>query len=113
MRLIIVGFCLACWSSFTNAGELKFLNGSKLNTYCTSASPVDKRYCEGYIAGAADAFSSAFDMQGIKFFCLPYGASDSQLRLVVAKHLKDNPTALHYSADTLIATALRNGFPCK
>lgn len=60
-----------------------------------------------YVAGAAD-----FAM-GMHMVCVPNRAQVGQLRDVVIKYLDEHPEHRHYSADSIVVTALREGFPCE
>ena len=63
----------------------------------------------GYVIGAADAM-------GGQYICLPGGESGvraGQIRDVVHKYLRENPTILHEAADLLVLKALVGTWPCK
>lgn len=56
-------------------------------------------------------------VNGLTFYdgpdiCSPIGATNSQLMLVVKKHLDDNPQKLHQTTEELIIEALSKAFPC-
>lgn len=57
-------------------------------------------------------------LRGISFYdgpdiCTPVESSNSQLMLVVKKHLDDNPQKLHLRPEPLIIEALTASFPCE
>ena len=80
---------------------------------------MDAVYCAGYVDGVTDAQTMWRNVDrerglALKFsFCLPESAETGQVVRVVVKWLKDNPAELHGRADSLIARALAEGFPCK
>jgi len=44
--------------------------------------------------------------------CVPKNVTISQTKDVVTRWLANNPERRHYSADSLVAWALAEGFPC-
>jgi Rap1a immunity proteins len=62
--------------------------------------------CLGYILGVADAFDD-------NLFCLPNGVERGQIKDVVKLWFRDHPEKRHLPAADLVATALKEKFPCK
>ncbi len=71
--------------------------------------------CLGYISGILDladfdqALPPAHTAHG---WCLPDGASSSQVAKVIVKYANDHPEELHLPAVLLVANALLKAFPC-
>jgi Rap1a immunity proteins len=65
--------------------------------------------CSGYLAGVG-AFQNLPDVG--RRYCNPDGPTFAQLRAIVVKYLKDNPSKLHRPFIELVLEALHNAFPC-
>jgi hypothetical protein len=91
-----------------------FYDGNKLLQYCSPGdTPTHQGICIGYIAGLADALSSpGASINGLKA-CIPTGVKQGQVMDVAINYLKAHPETRHYTADSLVAQALRDVFPCK
>ena len=71
-------------------------------------------FCMGFVAGVADL------AQGLQYtkiltnqvICIEPAVTQGQLRLVVIKYLDAHPAELHYPANSLVFSALREAFPC-
>ena len=96
--------------------EVKFLSASELLKTCTTNKNDPSFYlrdaeCSAYIIGVADAFScndGAFRF----YWHPPVKATREQVTKVVVKWLNDHPEDHHFSAASIVARALQNGFPC-
>jgi len=87
-----------------------FKDGNKLFDNCEVALDASGKglqflgVCEGYILGAFDARSDAF--------CLPAGVNARQLVDVVMLYLREHPEKRYLLAADLVATAVKQKFPC-
>jgi hypothetical protein len=88
-----------------------YVNGNALFEYCeggdnlrSTDSPIQWGQCWGYILGVADLADG-------KAFCLPDAVTAGQLIDIVKIWLRDNPHKRHYSADSLVAFALKEKVP--
>ena len=77
-------------------------------------------HCAGYIAGLADGYGLAEDMEKFRvgsshpLFCLPKeGLLGSQGVRVVVKWLREHPETLHQERKVLVMRAFEGAFPCK
>jgi hypothetical protein len=74
-------------------------------------------YCAGFFDGIMDSVTmerhGKVDSQNVPIFCEPDTATNGQMFRVVGKWMRDNPSKLHYSANSLIRVALGDSFPCK
>jgi hypothetical protein len=66
--------------------------------------------CAGYIVGVADAMSGN-PVAGFNA-CIPSGVPRQQLEDVAVKYMTDHPDFRQYTAASLVASALSEGFPC-
>lgn len=100
----------------TNASAQSYYTGSTLLRMCT-AEPGDADYqmdipfCVGYVVAIRDASQCGISVNSMSS-STPKGAAVGQLMMVVVKWLKDNPDKLHFSAESLVAAALQDAFPC-
>lgn len=101
---LLLSLCL--WSPAL-AGS--FNNGNELHTRC-SENGFAEGYCFGYIAGISDVLSNA--AIGDFNACQPKDVTVQQVVDVVKKYLKENPQDRHFTANSLVAYALSEAFPC-
>ena len=66
--------------------------------------------CMGFVTAVADVLSNN-SVDGVRV-CFPQNVNKQQVVLVVAKYLRDQPEALHFSAVSLTVNALQKAFPC-
>jgi Rap1a immunity proteins len=96
--------------------DIKFMGASQLLKNCTANKndPAFYEYeaaCTAYVIGVADAFSC--DDSIFRFSWRPPAkVTREQVVKVVVKWLNDHPEDLHFSAASIVARALQNGFPC-
>ena len=101
----------------TNSRIVAFESGNSLLQACT-ASEMEAVYyqymskCSSYISGAHDAYNLVKSMKGPGYFCSSTDLTLGQVRDVTIKFLKDHPELRHYGAANIVASALREAFPC-
>jgi hypothetical protein len=81
------------------------LNGNNLLESC-EAEGTGAAMCQGYIVGTSDAFSVG------KLVCVPEGVDGRQEVDIVKLWLRTHPEKRHLQAIALVATALKETFPC-
>ena len=107
--VIVVGLILA-----TGPARADVLSGKELKGFCdeTSASSFDMGACLGYITGIADAMHrSTVDIYGWRA-CMENGVTVEELRTNVVAFLNAHPEFLELGADSLVARALADSYPC-
>ena len=71
-------------------------------------------YCMGYIAGIADTIMS---LHGSNYYgysiCLPQEVTLGQLTDLTRSFLSSHPGQRHFTANSLVAAALDESFPCR
>lgn len=97
---------------FASPVRADFLDGNKLHETCNKETDFSfQGFCHGYIIAVADVMDDGQVMFGFKV-CTPEGVKAPQLIDVVKRWLANNPQDRHYAADSLIAGALDEAFPC-
>ena len=90
------------------------MNGKELQTFCTphQASNFDMGTCLGYITGIADAMHrSTVDIYGWRV-CMGDDVTVERMHDAVIGFLNANPQYLDLDADSLVARALSDAYPC-
>lgn len=68
---------------------------------------IDLGKFHGYVAGVSDAWTRD------NLLCLPPGVKLAQLTAMVAKYIESHPEGWHYTAQSLVWSALAPTFGCK
>lgn len=113
LKILLVGLILICFvpnpvfATNRRGDHLLFGLTGKL-------SKVDQAYSIGYVSGILDSHRILSEFfQDIQFICLPKrGMSNTAVRRVVIKYLKNHPEQLNETARSVIFDALKNAFPC-
>jgi len=108
MKQIVMFLLLVLYSGIAFAG---FFDGNKLLEDCESSNAIESVACIVYIAGVSDA-SQEKTWDGLSY-CTPDNAAIKQYMKIVTKYLNEYPERLHYSAYTLVQSALLEAFPCE
>lgn len=95
---------------FSSPAWADFETGNQLHSDCSSELFYEKGICIGYIMAIADVLGSS-PLYGYST-CIPSGVTAGQMRDVVQRWLNENPKERHYNADSLVAWALSDAFPC-
>lgn len=93
------------------------MNGNDLYAYCQDKDgSYGSIFCHAYIIGAADIVlgigernETAYGYQA----CPTNGITEGQVTDIVILWLRKNPSARHYGASSLVASALYESFPCR
>jgi hypothetical protein len=102
-----------CFILTVSPAWANFFDGNKLHQLCNDETLFSLGVCRGYITGIVDAFDRLAGLPPDKTFCTPENSSTGQLIAVVKAWLEKNPQFRHFSAKSLISTALHEAFPCK
>ena len=106
LAALIVGVISPAWGDF--------LDGNVLHERCQDETGgINDGYCFGYLAGVVDAMRGRDGRTGDITFCFQSNVSLRQVRDVVKNWLNANPQHRNYNADSLVAAALSEVWPCK
>lgn len=102
-----------------------FYDGNRLYRHCTASQSSATYYqedanCIGYIAGAYDGIMTGGLTAAVYWnlpdhqypLCVPDNVDLGQIRDVVIKYLRENPSDRHHSASLIVFWALIKVFPC-
>lgn len=90
------------------------MNGKELQAFCMpgQASNFDMGTCLGYITGIADAMHrSTVNIYGWRA-CMGQGVTVERMHSAVVSFLNSHPQYLELDADSLVARALADAYPC-
>lgn len=90
-----------------------FIDGNKLLAYCQGAE-LDRRICEGFVAGSADALSDLTNAlpEPKGTYCRPMNMTIQQATDIVVKALIEHPERRSDSAADVTIGAIIKAFPC-
>ena len=89
-------------------------SGTNLYAWCLSAARAEKRLCNGYILGIADAMEESKRI-GEFAACIPPAVrtrNPGRLYHVAQQFLASHPEKRQRSAASLVASAFAEAFPC-
>jgi len=90
-----------------------FRTGNALLNECKKENSPSGLFCDGYIAGVADAHRAvSHSFRGMTRYCSPEHVTVHELRRVVVRWLQANPEQIHFAASSLVVQALHDAFPC-
>jgi hypothetical protein len=92
-------------------GSPAFVTGNELHSQCTGSTD-EQLICAGYIVGVADGANTTADTLDRRFLCLPVEVTRGQIKDIAVAYIGDHPEKRHFSAGSLILTALMTAFPC-
>ena len=110
--LLLIGMLLA----FEVHAQATYHYGNELNQWCRDfeqrSNPVTGNACVIYVSAVADVM--AFDSVDGFRACIPVkSVTNFQVASATAKFLREHPEKLYASANTVVAAALAQAFPCK
>ena len=114
MRIIFLTILLAALSGAANAERSRDNdNGYTLEKYCIVGKGAwAESYCSRYIIGIIEAKSSDGRRPWAARVCTPKGTTKGQLVDSMKAWLARHPEQRHLSAESLVATALSEAWPC-
>jgi hypothetical protein len=91
------------------------LDGNILHKVCADEdNPINQGICLGFSVGVFDALDDLDEIPGGFKFCPPSTSiTGGQVSDIVTLWLANNPQYRHKNADSLVAAALSEAFPCK
>jgi hypothetical protein len=103
-------FILVVFLISFNVFATSFYSGNDLKRKVNSTELIDYGFSFGYISAVSDSINKK------KVFgypvCLPDDVELKQLVDVVKIYMNSHPNLLHYAANSLVAEALTDAFPC-
>jgi hypothetical protein len=94
-----------------------FESGNQLYEHCAGPqknSALEQGICGGYITGVSDAQETiGGTIPAAHIVCVPQEVTVAQEMAIVTRYLEDHPEKRHYSAASLVLSALLVSFPCK
>ena len=84
--------------------------GNELDEYCAPGS-VTQLYCDGYVAAIADVMKHS--PVNREMDCGPPEVTLQQIVDIVRRFLAAHPEDRHFSAESLVADAIAEAFPCR
>ena len=94
----------------TAQGGMYFSSAKVLKMCQQKPGSIDHAVCMGYIVAIADIMDTTA-LHGFSA-CIPAGVTIGQLQKVVTIWLKNNPDDHKYSANSNVADALAEAYPC-
>lgn len=83
--------------------------GNDLYGWCKSETPDAKYSCFGYITGVSDVLASFITTDMFRH-CVPSGSTPAQAVDIVKKYLSEHPENRNWTAEALIAMALKEAW---
>ena len=110
---IIAMAIVATVMSVTAATSTGFIDGNTLYQSCISSvgGTYFLRSCRSYVLGVADGMLDN-ELDGYTA-CLPAHVQISQVEDVVTRFLAQHPERRHLRANSLVARAISESFPCR
>ena len=90
-----------------------FDSGNDLHTRCVSTQPMDRVACAYYVSAIADVIQTNNNTLYGYSVCVPPQVTRLQVADVVGRWLTNNPQHRHYTANSLVAAALEQAYPCR
>lgn len=103
--------CLSTPAAAQDSGLAFFQTGNDLHADCSSITPSDRRFCEGYAMGAFDGMVAATDLNGITIISPPKKVTGRQVTDIVTQYLREHPEHRHFPAGALVYIAIREVWP--
>jgi hypothetical protein len=95
---------IACLLIAPSIASAHFTSGNDLLNDM-KGSNINKAVALGYVLGVTDALNKVV-------ICPPLNVTAGQVQDIIRKHLEDNPSIRHYSADSIIGNKLVTIWPC-
>lgn len=95
---------------FASPARAIFYDGNDMHELCNNGGVSGSDFCMAYSAAVSDVLED-YPINGWTA-CVPRTVRLSQIRDIVARWLANNPQERHYTANSLMARALAEAFPC-
>jgi hypothetical protein len=113
MRRLLAGVAVAAILISASAGAVDFENGNQLYERCVEpGGTFSEGVCYGYVVGITDALGGGASIAG-RSACIPLDVKIRQIMDIAKQFLTSHPEKRQYAADSLVAEALAQAFPCK
>jgi hypothetical protein len=111
MNRFFVGLSVALWSVGAHAQETtSYLKGTELARLCGGEN-IDT--CQSYLMGLLDGEKAVLNILNVHLLCVPRDVTIDQVRLIVVREGQKHPEKLHYTASSLVYSAIKHAFPCE
>jgi hypothetical protein len=100
------------FSETTTDDAVSFVLGKDLFGFCSDRSANSQSFCNGYLAGVADALG-VFNAMGVgKIACLQPNTPNDQVKDIVVQYLTAHPEKRDLDAAGEALIALQAAYPC-
>ena len=89
-----------------------FIDGRRLNQWCTVDFSETSDVCRGYVSAVVDVLASNH-VNNMRSCIPPYTITPAKAVGIVKDWLRHHYDQSYLGADVLVAKALQNNFPCK
>jgi len=89
-----------------------FQDGNSLLERCREAPGFGRGYCFGFVAAVSDVMRRGVSVAGHRA-CVPSNVTQGQVVSATVQWLEANPDHRDYVAQSLVAAALSEAFPCR
>ena len=101
------------FSETTTYDTVVFVLGKDLSGFCSDRSANSQSFCNGYLAGVADAVG-VFNAMGVgKIACLQQNTTNDRVKDTVMQYLAAHPEKRDLAAAGEGLIALQAAFPCQ
>jgi hypothetical protein len=102
-----------CALAAAEAGAVSFQSGTELVAECGSEKVTAQSFCNGFLAGMAEAHDLYRNWYGMKpAWCMPAGVATADLRQRVIAYGSAHQSELTQPAGALAANAFAASYPC-
>ncbi|MBI4694865.1 MAG: hypothetical protein HY749_12665 [Gammaproteobacteria bacterium] len=110
-NIAAMGFVLAFATS--GAGAVSFQTGTELVAECASDKVTEQSFCNGFLAGMAEAHDLYRNWYGMKpAWCMPPGVTTADMRKSITAYGTRHQAELIQPAGAIAATAFTETYPC-
>ena len=92
--------------------DIGYLSASQLVSRCSASDAAGSSYCFAYIAAVTDTARAYEIWLGTREFCLPRGASQSEIRRAFMTYVSAYPAQASGQAASVVINALKQTYPC-
>ena len=92
--------------------DIGYLSASQLVSRCSASDPASSSYCFAYIAAVTDTARAYEIWLSAREFCLPRGASQSEVRRAFLTYVSAYPAQASGQAASVVINALKETYPC-